>query len=100
MRFGARLRIVELIWIAVVQLRESIQENRIMTVAQVLQQAKALSPTERKELVKSLIDLIASDAQRPKRRLSELQGLGKEIWQGIDAQEYIDELRDEWDKER
>jgi hypothetical protein len=31
------------------------------------------------------------------RRLSELRGLGKEIWQGIDAQEYVDQLRDEWD---
>lgn len=71
-----------------------------MTVVEVMRQAKALSPRERKELVKSLIDLIASDAQRPKRRLSELQGLGKEIWEGVDAQEYIDELRDEWDEDR
>ena len=30
---------------------------------------------------------------KPKRSLSELQGLGKEIWQGVDAQEYINELR-------
>ena len=27
----------------------------------------------------------------------DLAGLGKEIWQGTDAQRYIDELRDEWD---
>ena len=71
-----------------------------MTVAEILHQAKALTPNERKELVKSLIDLIASDAPRPKRSLLELQGLGKEIWQGVDAQEYIDELRDEWDEDR
>ena len=32
------------------------------------------------------------------RRLSELRGLGKEIWQGIDAQAYVDRLRDEWDQ--
>ena len=25
--------------------------------------------------------------------IMELEGLGKEIWQGIDAQEYVDELR-------
>ena len=32
------------------------------------------------------------------RRLSELRGPGKEIWRGIDAQEYVDQLRDEWDQ--
>lgn len=26
----------------------------------------------------------------------ELRGLGKEIWQGIDAQEYVDRERDSW----
>ena len=69
-----------------------------MSVAEVLQQAKALSPSERKELIKSLLDLLAADAQGLKRRLSELRGLGKEIWQDVDANTYIDELRDEWDQ--
>jgi hypothetical protein len=27
----------------------------------------------------------------------ELEGLGAEIWEGIDAQEYVDQLRSEWD---
>lgn len=25
-----------------------------------------------------------------------LKGLGKSLWKGIDAQDYIDDLRDEW----
>ena len=29
--------------------------------------------------------------------IRELRGLGKEIWQGQDAQEYVDRLREEWD---
>lgn len=35
----------------------------------------------------------------PKRKHSilELEGLGQEIWKGIDAQEYIDQERDSWD---
>ena len=37
-------------------------------------------------------------APRQQRRLSELRGLGKEIWEGIDAQEYIDQLRSAWDE--
>ena len=31
------------------------------------------------------------------RSILELRGLGKEVWEGIDAKDYIDELRDEWD---
>ena len=36
--------------------------------------------------------------QKPETRsLLELEGLGKEIWEGVDVQEYIDALRDEWE---
>ena len=39
----------------------------------------------------------AVERKNPKTRsLLELEGLGAEIWQGVDAQEYVDELRDEW----
>ena len=31
------------------------------------------------------------------RSILELHGLGDEAWKGIDAQEYVNELRDEWD---
>ena len=33
----------------------------------------------------------------PKHSIMELHGLGKEIWKGIDAQEYVNKLRKEWD---
>lgn len=32
-----------------------------------------------------------------RRSIMELHGLGAEIWQGVNAQEYVDELRAEWD---
>jgi len=38
----------------------------------------------------------ASQSSLPKRSLLELEGLGAEIWQGVDAQEYVDKLRCEW----
>ena len=31
------------------------------------------------------------------RSLLELEGLGAEIWAGMDAQEYVNQLRSEWD---
>lgn len=70
-----------------------------MTIHDILKQAQALSPQERKELVKLLVDSISVEASpitRP-RRLSDLRGLGREIWQDIDTQAYINDLRDEWD---
>ena len=71
-----------------------------MTVAEVLEQVKALSPEERKELANLLIGLVDLDTTSLQRRLSELRGVGKEIWQGVDAQAYVDQMRDEWDQPR
>jgi hypothetical protein len=51
-------------------------------------------------LVKLLVDSldVADAAPHQQRRLSELRGLGKEIWEGIDAQEYVNRLRSEWNE--
>jgi hypothetical protein len=71
-----------------------------MTMAEILHQTKTLSMQERKELIKLLIDTldVSDTALRQQRRISELRGLGKEIWQGIDAQEYVNRLRNEWNE--
>jgi len=40
----------------------------------------------------------AGSIQEPRERsLLEFDGLGAELWQGIDAQQYVDELRAEWE---
>lgn len=71
-----------------------------------LQAIKDLIPTlthqERKELLNLLVDTFVETPDSrlragKKRSLRDLRGLGKEIWQGVDAQEYIDRQRDEWD---
>src|SRR5262245_24090301 len=68
-----------------------------ITIAEILQQAKTLSGQERQEFVKSLVDSLEMSEAAPcqQRRLSALRGLGKEIWQGINAQEYVNLLRSE-----
>lgn len=72
-----------------------------MTVTDILERAKTLSVHERKELVKLLVDTLDSAgpeaSPRQKHSILELAGLGKEIWEGIDAQEYVNQLRREWD---
>jgi len=40
----------------------------------------------------------ATPGEKPRKRsLLELEGLGAEIWNGADAQQYVNELRKEWD---
>ena len=36
-------------------------------------------------------------AAHPKSLL-ELEGLGADVWNGLDAQEYVNALRDEWER--
>jgi hypothetical protein len=38
------------------------------------------------------------EPQPKKRSLRELRGLGKEIWKDLDAQEYVNRLRSEWER--
>ena len=62
---------------------------------------KPLPPAERLRLIamttQDLAQQNAEEESRPKRSIMELHGLGAEIWKGIDAQEYVNELRSEWD---
>ena len=75
-----------------------------MTLQDIIHEAQALSAEERRELIKALVDTLVGpetgiDSEHPhkKRSLMELAGLGAEIWQGVDAQEYVNQLRSEWD---
>ncbi|BAZ48392.1 hypothetical protein NIES4103_10000 [Nostoc sp. NIES-4103] len=66
---------------------------------EVLHQAQSLTPEEQIRLIEDLSRLIRQQMtikSKPKRSIMELRGLGKEIWNGIDAQEYVNEERDSW----
>ena len=65
------------------------------------QHIKPLSAAEQLRLVELIAREIArtTQAATPRSRsLMELHGLGAEIWGCIDAQQYVDELRGEWDR--
>ncbi len=69
-----------------------------MSTYEVLQQAKALNPSERKELLRLLKQIVAiDDGLMPARSLRDLAGLGREYWEGVDVDTCINKLRDEWD---
>ncbi len=71
-----------------------------MNYGELLVRIQRLDPAEQLRLLEELAALVRSRmASQPQSRRSilELQGLGKEIWQDIDAQEYIDRERASWD---
>jgi hypothetical protein len=62
---------------------------------------RPLSPVERLRLLElTARELIPASLEEKtsKHNIMELHGLGAEIWQGMDAQDYVHALRDEWDQ--
>lgn len=53
-----------------------------------------LTREERKPLLEELKRTIDNDQKRPRHKMTEFEGLGKEIWEGIDPQEYVNQERD------
>ena len=72
-----------------------------MSVEEIYRQhIKPLPMAEQLKLIEKVARELATENDKPatrKRSLLELEGLGAEIWQGIDAQEYVNELRNEWE---
>jgi hypothetical protein len=67
------------------------------TYQQIRHQIENLTPDEQLRLLEELTAIVLHrTTHKPKRSIMELEGLGKEIWQGIDAQEYVNQERDSW----
>jgi len=60
-------------------------------------EAEGLSPQEQLELVERLIQKLRKKSHFLKKELdwNGLYGLGKALWKGVDAQEYVNRLREE-----
>ena len=64
------------------------------------QHIKSLSEAEQLRLVELMAHRLAATAAhppQPQRSLLELEGLGADMWQGIDAQQHVNDLRKEWE---
>jgi len=70
---------------------------------QILAQALRLNKSAQKNLIADLTAHLSREPEvqpaTPKRSIMELQGLGKDIWQGIDAREYLNQERASWTKD-
>ena len=67
------------------------------TYHEVRHQVEQLTPDEQLRLLEELATIIRRQVMpKPKRSIMELKGLGKEIWQDIDVQAYVNQERDSW----
>jgi len=72
-----------------------------MTIDGILDEIRELSLSERKKLISLIVDTLTDEGMssiQESPSLLELEGLGAEIWAGINADEYVRQLRDEWDE--
>jgi hypothetical protein len=64
---------------------------------EVLKQIQCLTPDEQRQLIKDIEAMLhRQNESKHRHSIMELKGLGKEIWEGIDAQEYVNEERRSW----
>lgn len=61
-----------------------------------LNKLRSLSKHDRLDLLK-ILSIQGSGISNKKHKIVELAGLGKEIWQDEDIQEYVDKERSSWD---
>ena len=63
-----------------------------------LNQIRALGPSEQRELIVEIQRMLTSnDRRKSVPRILDLRGLGKEIWEGIDVDDYLNNERNSWD---
>ncbi|MDZ4672568.1 MAG: hypothetical protein SH821_17035 [Phototrophicales bacterium] len=75
-----------------------------MSLQMMIQEVQILSLEERKQLMHILLDMIIepvqSETELSQRSLLDFYGLGSHAYDGTDAQEYVNQLRREWDEIR
>ena len=69
----------------------SVQTN----VEALIEAAKHLTRKDHERLLRALLE--QSRLPAGQHRITEMRGLGKEIWQRIDAQDYLNAERDSWE---
>ncbi|MDB9515376.1 hypothetical protein PN466_00150 [Roseofilum reptotaenium CS-1145] len=67
------------------------------TYQEICHQVQTLTPDEQLRLLEALAVMVRQRILvKPKHNIMDLEGLGKEIWHGLDAQEYVNQERDSW----
>jgi len=62
----------------------------------IYQQTSKLTHQEKLALISKLVADLQKTPKNKKHKLAELQGLGKEMWEKINTEQYLSDLRSEW----
>jgi hypothetical protein len=57
---------------------------------------KPLPTQEQLRLAAMITRHLAGGSSQSQRTLLELEGLGEHVWRGVDPDQYVNDLRDEW----
>jgi len=69
---------------------ETVDQEKLMAMIQ------NLDSQELKRLLEDISSMVGTQKKRKMHKITELKGLGKEIWDEMDAQEYVNEERRSW----
>ena len=64
-------------------------------VESLIEAARRLPPADRRRLAEALTD--SPPLKSTARRITEIRGVGKDLWKAADAQDYIDSERNSWE---
>ncbi|WP_017655151.1 hypothetical protein [Fortiea contorta] len=67
----------------------------------ILKQAQGLSTEEQLELIRQLTEQVSTQSEtqaKPKRQVTDFYGIAPNLLSGMDAQEWVEQLRSEWDE--
>lgn len=70
-----------------------------MSLQALIQQAKGLSVKDRKALIMAMLETFTESESKPKRSAHTFEGVGEHLRDDtLDAQDYVNQMRDEWDQ--
>ncbi len=67
----------------------------MMPLETIIQEVRRLPVEQRRQLVMVILDSLTEEQPTRIHSLLELEGLGENLWHGIDAQKYVDDARGE-----
>lgn len=72
--------------------------NSLTTIEKILKDVQHLDSSDRLVLMEQLVKMLKNELVKPEQtnHITELNGLGSEIWKDVDIDHYINEQR-QWD---
>jgi len=89
--------LIKILWFANSIVRKGLSMPRASTLGKIEKEIERLSPKDQLKLVEKLTNQLRKSGMAVKKEIDwkGLYGLGKGLWKGEDAQEYVDRLRED-----